>query len=220
MKTKLFIILLLSLSSQLFAQEVYKGTETKYLSEEYIEDVWTVDVLVIDDKPEGVIASVNGKITHGDKLRIKVPIDNAEYCDYGNIFTTFYTTINNPSVEELTDKLIPATVKDEIANLKTEKVNFKVIASLKVMMGDLVFIDMGWNDIESIKKYFENREQVTIELQNGVDIKASDYFDIPKNTFVLSGLNSALDRAKEECLKIVEENDRIKSGLTKIKNEN
>ena len=56
MKTKLFIILLLSLSSQLFAQEVYKGTETKYLSEENIEDVWTVDVLVIDDKPEGVIA--------------------------------------------------------------------------------------------------------------------------------------------------------------------
>ena len=88
------------------------------------------------------------------------------------------------------------------------------------MMGDLVFIDMGWNDIESIKRYFENSEQVTIELQNGADIKASDYFDIPKNTFVLSGLNSALDRAKEECLKIVEESDRIKSGLTEIKNEN
>lgn len=210
---KTFFILSIIFSIPVFA-------ETKYLSEEHIEDVWTVDVLVIDDKPEGVIASVNGKITHGDKLRIKVPIDNAEYCDYGNIFTTFYTTINNPSVEELTDKLISATVKDEKVNLKTEKVNFKVIASLKVMMGDLVFIDMGWNDIESIKRYFENREQVTIELQNGVDIKASDYFDIPKNTFVLSGLNSALDRAKVECLKIVEENDRIKSGLTKIKNEN
>jgi len=37
---------------------------------------------------------------------------------------------------------------------------------------------------------------------------------------VLSGLNSALDRAKEECLKIVEDNEKMKSGLTKIKNEN
>ena len=87
----------------------------------------------------------------------------------------------------------------------------------------LEYYEKIYNDAPSLvifKKYFENREQVTIELQNGVDIKASDYFDIPKNTFVLSGLNSALDRAKEECLKIVEENDRIKSGLTKIKNEN
>ena len=192
--------------------------ETQYLSEESIEDVWTVDVLVINNQPEGVIASVNGKITHGDKLRVKVPIDNAKYCDYGNIFTTFYTTINNPSINELKGKLIPATVKDEKVNLKSEKVNFKVIATLKVMMGDLVFIDMGWNDIESIKRYFQNREQVTIELQNGADIKALDYFDIPKNSFVLDGLNSALDRAKNECLKIVQENDKMNSELTITKN--
>ena len=114
---KIFFILSVIFSSPVFA-------ENKYLSEEHIDDVWIVDVLIIDDKPEGVIASVNGKITHGDKLRIKVPIDNAKYCDYGNIFTTFYTTINNPSINELKDKLIPATVKDEKVNLKSEKVNF------------------------------------------------------------------------------------------------
>ncbi len=188
--------------------------ETKYLSEEYKEDVWTVYVLVVDDKPAGVIASVNGKITHGDKLRVKVPIKNSQSCNYGHIFTTFYTTINNPNISELKDMVIPATVKDEKVNLEIEKVNLKVIDSVKAMLGDLVFIDLGWNDIESIKRYFQNREQVTIELQNGADIKALDYFDIPKNSFVLDGFNSALDRAKNECLKIVKDNDKIKSELT------
>lgn len=192
--------------------------ETKYLSEESIEDVWTVHVLVIDDKPAGVIASVNGKITHGDKLRVKVPIKNSQSCNFGHIFTTFYTTVNNPNISELEDKIIPATVKDEKVNLKTEKVNLQVIASIKALLGDLVFIDLGWNDIESIKRYFKNRELVTIELQNGADIKALDYFDIPKNSFVLDGFNSALDRAKNECLKIVKENNKKNSELTITKN--
>ena len=59
-----------------------------------------------------------------------------------------------------------------------------------------------------------------MELKNGSDIKTLDYFDIPKNTFILNGLDSALDRAKNECLKIVKENDKIKSELTITKNEN
>ena len=49
--------------------------------------------------------------------------------------------------------VIPATVKDEKVNLKIEKVNLKVIDSVKAMLGDLVFIDLGWNDIESIKRF-------------------------------------------------------------------
>ena len=203
---KTFFIFLITFNTVSYA-------EIQYLSEESIEDVWTVDVLVIDNQPEGVIASVNGKITHGDKLRIKVPTKNSQSCNFGHIFTTFYTTINNPNISELKDMVIPATVKDEKVNLKIEKVNLKVIDSVKAMLGDLVFIDLGWNDIESIKRYFQNREQLTIELQNGADIKALDYFDIPKNSFVLDGFNSALNRAKNECLRIVKENDKIKSEL-------
>ena len=61
--SKTFFILL-----AVFNSVTYAGNQ--YLSEESIEDVWTVDVLVIDNQPEGVIASVNGKITHLSLIHI------------------------------------------------------------------------------------------------------------------------------------------------------
>ena len=207
---KNFIIISFIFSSSVFA-------ETKYLSEENKEDQWTVDVLVIDDKPVDVIASVNGKITHGDRLRIKIPIVDESWCDSGQLFTTFYTTINNPSIEELKGKTILGTAKYKKV---TEKINFKVAISIKSMLGDLVFLDMGTYDIDFFKKILKKSEQLTIELHYGSEFKVSDYFDIPKNTFVMNGVNNALDRARAECLKIVKENDRVKSGLKKINNEN
>jgi hypothetical protein len=182
--------------------------QESYLNEALVEDVWTVRVNIFENLPESVIANVNGKITHGDKLSIRVPIEELEYCDYGNIFTTFYTTAKNPKLNELDNKIISAVFKDE-------KVNLKIITSVKAMLGDVVFIDMGWNNIESIKSYFQNREQVSIELKSGDGINAFDYFDILKNTFVLNGLNEALDRAKNECLKIVKQKESSELGLKK-----
>ncbi len=175
--------------------------------------------LVIDDKPVDVIASVNGKITHGDRLRIKIPIVDDSWCDSGQLFTTFYTTINNPSIEELKGKTILGTARYKKVNPITEKINFRVAISIKSMLGDLVFLDMGTYDIDFLKR-LKKMEQLTIELQDGVEIKVSDYFDIPKNTFVMDGVNNALDRARAECLKIVKENDIVKLGLKKINNEN
>ena len=64
------------------------------LNEEEIEDVWTVNVEkygeVIDDWV--IVASVNGKVTHGDRFRIRIPLGDLEGCTMGNTTTTFYTT--------------------------------------------------------------------------------------------------------------------------------
>ena len=204
--------------SFIFSGSVFAGT--KYLSEEHKEDQWTVDVLVIDDKPVDVIASVNGTITHGDRLRIKIPIGDESWCDFGQLFTTFYTTINNPSINELKDKTILGTVKYKEVNPITEKINLKVVFSKKAMLGDLVFLDMGTYDIDFLKRLLKKSEHLTIELHYGSEFKVSDYFDIPKNTFVMDGVNNALDRAKAECLKIVKDNHRMKSDTKKVNNEN
>ena len=82
----------------------------------------------------------------------------------------------------------------------------------------MVYIKLSKKRISPWRYTFDKSHQ--IELKNGSDIKTLDYFDIPKNTFILNGLDSALDRAKNECLKIVKENDKIKSELTITKNEN
>ena len=52
-----------------------KKKQSGYLSEEYEEDRWTVDVLQHSGKDTSdwsIIASVNGKITHGDRFRIRL----------------------------------------------------------------------------------------------------------------------------------------------------
>ena len=66
MKTKLLIICLLLFTSQVIADD--------YLQEEYIEDKWTVSVVISESNPTSVIASVNGKITYGDRFRVRIPI--------------------------------------------------------------------------------------------------------------------------------------------------
>ena len=47
-----------------------------------------------------VIASTNGRTTYGDRLRVRFTKDN---CSMGNLFTTVYTTSNNPDLKNFED---------------------------------------------------------------------------------------------------------------------
>ena len=72
-KQILYVSALLSLfNSPISAQD--------YLDEEKIDDVWTVTVKTYGETVSNwsVVASVNGKVTHGDRLRIRIPIRNLE----------------------------------------------------------------------------------------------------------------------------------------------
>ena len=68
-----------------------------YIHEEYKNDLWTVHTETFDKKNSkdwNIFASVNGKITDGDRLRVRVIPRNIESCNIGNIITTFYTYSN------------------------------------------------------------------------------------------------------------------------------
>jgi len=173
-------------------------SKADYLHEEYIEDVWTVEVNNNDHediKKWDIIASVNGKITHGDRLNIRMPI-GIESCDVGNTYTSFYVMNDNVKTLELKDEVIPA-----IYNKKN--INVKILFALKFLTGYSISIDMGWNKLEDIKDFFKDEKEVTLELLDSKTIKIGDYFDIYTNTFSLIGLKDALDRAKNECIRIV-----------------
>ena len=176
-----------------------------YLNEKEIEDVWTVHVSENGKSMNdwSVIASVNGKVTYGDRLRIRIPLSTVERCSIGNTITTFYTT--NIDTEEkvsfIRNKILPA-------ELNGKDMYVKVLFALPFMKVHLAYIDMSWNKLENIKEYFDGVEEISLVLKDrnsvdGITILNSDYFDIPTNSYSTKGLNTALDRAQAECERLV-----------------
>lgn len=177
----------------------------EYLDEKEIEDVWTVHVSENGEfmNDWSVIASVNGKITYGDRLRVRIPLSTVGRCSIGNTITTFYTT--NIDTEEkvsfIRNKILPA-------ELNGKDMYVKVLFAIPFMKVHLAYIDMSWNKLENIKKYFNGVEEINLILKDrnsvdGITILNSDYFDIPANSYSTRGLNSALDRAQAECERLV-----------------
>ena len=102
--------------------ESAKKKQAGYLDEEYQEDKWTVRVFQHDGKDSSdwsILASVNGKITHGDRFVIRILPKNIDQCDIGNSFTTFYTAKNNKNFPDLSG-VIPATLK----SFNSDKISF------------------------------------------------------------------------------------------------
>jgi glutamine cyclotransferase len=77
---------------------------------------------------------------------------------------------------------------------------------------------MGWNDLKSIKAFFQNKKEASLELKDSKDLKTQDHFDVTKNTFSLNRLNEALDRARGECLRIVQKNSMLDTGIIETSN--
>ena len=46
-------------------------------------------------------------------------------------------------------------------------------------------------------------KEVTLTLKDSEHLKISEYFDVSQETWSLNGFNQALDRAKQECERIV-----------------
>ena len=181
-------------------EEEKKNKKLGYLEEENQENIWTVSVMQYGGKDTSnwsVIASVNGKITHGDRFRIRILPKSIETCSIGNSFTTFYTTKNNNNFSDLSG-VIPAIFKEV-------KIGVEILFAKEFLMGQSVFIDLGWNELKDIKDFFKKEKEVSLRLLDSKTITVDNYFDIIENKFSLVGLSDALDRAKNECFRIVKE---------------
>ena len=177
-----------------------------YLDEEEIEDTWTVSVERYGDRSDWVVvASVNGKVTHGDRLRVRIPIKTVERCSIGNTMTTFYTTnIDNEAEDQfLKSVMIPATLNDEA-------IYVNLLFAIRFFDDHLVYIDISYNPLEYLKDFFKEQKEVNLILKDRINVKGitlinSDYFDVSLNNFSLNGFNSALDRARNECERLIKE---------------
>ena len=184
---------LILLASLLVASNSY----AEYLFQEYElfdrpDDTWTVHVDNFDENDTETWATVNGKVMHGDKLRIRILPDR---CGVGNTITTFLTVKNHPEMVQQEGKVISATFKGI-------DIKIRILFALEkpeVMIGHFVYMDLGWNELKEVKTFFDGYDEVSLELKDDDDFKASDYFDITKNTWSLNRLNEALDLAEMKC---------------------
>ena len=169
------------------------------LDEELIDNLWTVRVETkdkVDTSKWEVHLSVNGQITHGDRLIIRIQAKDSETCNIGNTYTTFYTITDNKNILNLKRKVFPAKFLDQ-------NIYIEMLFAFEFLTGYRAYFDLGWNNLDNIKNFFRNHEQVNLLLLDSNDINISEYFDINENIFSLKGLNQAIDKAKDECIKIV-----------------
>ena len=65
--------------------------------QDYIENTWVVNYI----SDNTVHATVNGQITHGDRLHIRMV---KGHCELGNLITFVYTYSNHPKIEQIGEK--------------------------------------------------------------------------------------------------------------------
>ena len=168
---------LILISALLFCLTSYsQGREVVWITKEFDNKIWL---------------SVDGITTHGDQLRIMIP---SEDCSIGNTRTTFLTVTKHPDVLDIKDQVVSARFRD-----MDIKVKIDYVIHQNLINGDFAFVNIGWNKLEEIKRFFEGYDRVTLELLDDDLFKPSDYLDISENTWAINGLNTNLDQAIVEC---------------------
>ena len=152
------------------------------------DNKWAVDYVT----EKNIHASVNGQVTHGDKLMVRFVKDN---CDKGNLLTTVYTVADHPDIMTLKDKLLPV-------NFIGMNIKVKAIYIAPFLSGHRVMVDIGWVAPKDIKYDLGKQEPITLDFKDYNGIAINEYFDIPENAWSNNNLSAALDEALDMCRKL------------------
>jgi hypothetical protein len=187
--------------------------------------LWFAPVLADDYKWEissmnegqTVLARMNGNVTHGDTLIFILRNQNGKCGDLTELFT-FYTAANNPSINEIEQKIIPIKVNGDSTHALANNVS-------PFLIGHRVMFSMGTYNIDTyislISKWkiydliiVDETNPKSAEQSNMIEnFKAEDYFDIPNNSWNLEGAKEAILKAQKLCLEYKE----TKKSITEIK---
>ena len=164
---------------------VSSQSSAELVAEESVDDKWVVNYIT----ENSVHATVNGQVTHGDGLHVRLV---KGHCDKGNLLTFVYTYSNHPEIEQLKGSYV--TTK-----FNGGEVIVKVVHASPFLMGHRATIDMGWGGIDELEAILSGENPLVIEYVDSDEVKITDYFDIPQNSWSNDGVSDALDRATEMC---------------------
>ena len=158
------------------------------IAEKSIDDEWVVNIIT----ENSVHATVNGQVTHGDGLHVRLVSGR---CEIGNLLTFVYTYTDHPEINKLGGNLV--TTK-----FMGGEINVKVLYTAKFLMGHRATIDMGWASVNELKKLLSKENPISIKYVDSSEIKITDYFDIAQNSWSNNGVSNALDRAVDMCKRL------------------
>ena len=154
-------------------------------AEESLENQWVSKQFDEDE----VHVFVNGEITHGDQLKIRLVKGD---CELGNLITTFITYSDNPRLSKLADQYVQA-------NFMGEKVTALILFTIPFLNAHMAWVDLNWIPLVSLKSILSKDDPITMELLDTEEFRSSDYFDILENNWSNIGLVGALDEGLKTC---------------------
>ena len=156
-------------------------------------DAWSQD-WVIDVEDNSILASVNGKVTHGDKMSFRVPKGS---CNTVQQYFSFYTTTDNIYINQLNGAVVPI-------ELNGRKFYAKVLYEAPFLSGHGVLFTLGSYNIEDITKHYENTNSLKIKILSNdgsiENFKAEDFFDVLHNEWDMTNFANSMNEAKAKCL--------------------
>ena len=155
------------------------------IAEKSVDDKWVVNIIT----ENSVHATVNGQVTHGDGLHVRLV---KGHCERGNLLTFVYTYIKNPEIKKLGGNYV--TTK-----FMGDEVIMKILYTSPFLMGHRATIDIGWASLDELKKILSKENPISVVYVDSSEIKITDYFDITQNSWSNDGVSDAIDRAVDMC---------------------
>ena len=191
--TRIILILLFIFSSQVLADTNLEK--------------WKVET---SSKLDSIDVSIDGTVQKGDQLRFWISVGSGGECNSVEHLFTFYTMTKHPNILQIQGKKIAL-----------ESMGKLIIADIKVVFstdhlmlpGHMVMMSSGLYDLDKHIDFLRKHKNHDVKLkfvfndfEKKEGWKASDYFDILENSWSLNGVDVALNKAKQICLRLEKEN--------------
>ena len=188
MKRVLLIILLhLSLFFLVFAYQAQANESQEEWSIDRFEDL--------------IFARVYGEVIHGDSLNFFVRSkDNCEKVWHN---FTFYTYEKPGDMKQLLHRHIPIKINNEEVTAYVDHIT-------PFLQGYRVLFSLGSFPIKEyiykLNNFYIEEKRFEVEIIDGIDFKASKYFDVSINSWKLDKLVPSVLEAHKRCKKILDFN--------------
>ena len=175
----------------------------------------------IDDYDNMVVASVPGKIIHGDKLRFVLTKGD---CNYVNVLFSFLTFNLPKKINDLEGKRIPIKINEEEVLAAADVVLIYPTLDNRahfIMLTAPQVYELN-NFSEGIMASYNAHKNYSIELMDDEKIEFTKYFDVLVNEWDLEKYPEKINQAREKCLENVITDIKLSSNnfLNKLGNIN
>ena len=187
--TRIILILLFIFSSQVLADTNLEKWKVKTSS-----------------KLDSINVTIDGTIQKGDQLKFFISVGSGGECNSVEHLFTFYTMIKHPNILQIQGKKIGFK---SMGKLIISNITLVYSTDHLMLPGHMVMISSGLYDLDKHidflrkhKNHDVKLEYIFSDFEKKMGWKVSDYFDILENSWSLNGVDVALNKAKQICLRI------------------